>query len=115
MFLLEIDFASSSFFRSSSQVFDDETSTEACQKGGITYDLSEKIMAPWTFDVKFPCGTLFNFGSLTFAVDEDGNPKMLPPGAAPEHLASVYGQAACFPVISSTTGDVYSGSDPYAG
>jgi hypothetical protein len=25
-------------------------------------------MAPWTFDVKFTCGTQFTFGSLTFVV-----------------------------------------------
>jgi hypothetical protein len=44
-------------------------------------------MAPWTFDVKFPCGTQLTFGSLTFAVGEDGDLNMLPPRPAPEHLA----------------------------
>jgi hypothetical protein len=42
-------------------------------------------MAPWTFDMKFPLGTQFTFGSLTFAVGEYGDLKMLPPGPAPEH------------------------------
>jgi hypothetical protein len=37
-------------------------------------------MAPWTFDVKFPLGTRFTFGSLTFATGEDEDLKMLPQG-----------------------------------
>jgi hypothetical protein len=37
-------------------------------------------MTPWTFDIKFPRGTEFTFGSLTFAVGEDGDLRMLPPG-----------------------------------
>jgi hypothetical protein len=44
-------------------------------------------MAPWTFDVKFPRGTEFTFGSLTFAAGEDGDLRMLPPGEATEHSA----------------------------
>jgi hypothetical protein len=44
-------------------------------------------MAPWTFDVKFPLGTKFTFGSLTFATGEDGDLRMLPPGEAVEHTA----------------------------
>jgi hypothetical protein len=44
-------------------------------------------MAPWTFDIKFPRGTEFTFGSLTFAVGEDGDLRMLPPGEAAEHIA----------------------------
>jgi hypothetical protein len=44
-------------------------------------------MAPWTFDVKFPLGTKFTFGSLTFAASEDGDLRMLPPGEATEHTA----------------------------
>jgi hypothetical protein len=44
-------------------------------------------MAPWTFDVKFPLGTEFTFGSLTFAAGEDGDLRMLPPGEATEHTA----------------------------
>jgi hypothetical protein len=42
-------------------------------------------MAPWTFDVKFPRGTEFTFGSLTFATGEDGDLRMLPPGKVTEH------------------------------
>jgi hypothetical protein len=44
-------------------------------------------MAPCTFDVKFPRGTEFTFGSLTFAAGEDGDLRMLPPGEATEHTA----------------------------
>jgi hypothetical protein len=44
-------------------------------------------MAPWTFDVKFPLGTEFTFGSLTFAAGEDGDLRMLPPGETTEHTA----------------------------
>jgi hypothetical protein len=44
-------------------------------------------MAPWTFDIKFPRGTEFTFGSLTFAAREDGDLRMLPPGEAAEHIA----------------------------
>jgi hypothetical protein len=39
-------------------------------------------MTPWTFDMKFPLGTQFTFGSLTFAVEEDRDFKMLPPRAS---------------------------------
>jgi hypothetical protein len=44
-------------------------------------------MAPWTFDIKFPRGTEFTFGSLTFAAGEDGDIRMLHPGEAAEHIA----------------------------
>jgi hypothetical protein len=44
-------------------------------------------MVPWTFDIKFPRGTEFTFGSLTFAAGEDGDLWMLPPGEAAEHIA----------------------------
>jgi hypothetical protein len=63
-------------------------------------------MAPWSFDVKFPLGTQFTFGSLTFVAGEDGDLKMLPPRAVPEHPA---------PAPSSTLGGTCSGSDPFAG
>jgi hypothetical protein len=43
-------------------------------------------MAPWTFDIKFPRGTEFTFGSLTFAAGEDGDLRMLPPGEVAEHI-----------------------------
>jgi hypothetical protein len=65
--------------------------------------------------VFIPYDTQFTFGSLTFIVGEDGNLKILPPRPELEHLTSVYGQAPCFPVISSTTGGACSGSDPYPG
>jgi hypothetical protein len=63
-------------------------------------------MVPWTFDIKFPLGTQFTFGSLTFVAGEDGDIKMLPPGLAPEH-----------PTLapSSTSADAYSGLDHFAG
>jgi hypothetical protein len=44
-------------------------------------------MAPCTFDVKFPLGIKFIFGSLTFAAGEDGDLRMLPSGEATEHTA----------------------------
>jgi hypothetical protein len=44
-------------------------------------------MASWTFDIKFPRGTEFTFGSLTFAAGEDGDLQMLPLGEAAEHTA----------------------------
>jgi hypothetical protein len=91
VFILEIDLASSRFFRSLSQISDDETSTEARQLGGSAQDPSGKIMARWTFDVKFPYDTQFTFGSLTFTAGEDGNLMMLPLGSAPEHFVPVQG------------------------
>jgi hypothetical protein len=63
-------------------------------------------MAPWSFNVKFPHGTQFTFGSLTFVTGDDGDLKMLPPGTAPEHPA---------PVPSSTSGNTCSSSNPFAG
>jgi hypothetical protein len=62
-------------------------------------------MAPWTFDMKFPLGTI-TFGSLTFVVGEDGDLKMLPPGSAPEHLT---------PVPSSTSDNTCLDLDPLVG
>jgi hypothetical protein len=44
-------------------------------------------MTPWTFNVKFPPGTKFTFGSLTFAAGEDRDLRMLPPGETTEHTA----------------------------
>jgi hypothetical protein len=61
MFIIEIDLASPCFSRSLSQVFDDTTSTEARQEGESAQDPFRKIMAPWTFDVKFPLDTQFTF------------------------------------------------------
>jgi hypothetical protein len=63
-------------------------------------------MAPWSFDMKFPLGTRFTFGSLTFATGEDGDLKMLPLGPAPEHPT---------PTPSSASGGACLGSDPFAG
>jgi hypothetical protein len=80
--------------------------TKARQEGGSTQYLSGKTMAPWTFDVKFPLGTQFNFGSMTFAVGVDGDLKMLPPGPAPEHPALA-------PL--SASGNSCSGLDPCVG
>jgi hypothetical protein len=91
VFIFKIDLASSRFFRSSSQVSDDMTSTDAHQKGGNAQDPSEKIMAPWAYDVKFPLGTQFTFGSLSFAAGEDRELRMLPPRPAPERHTSADG------------------------
>jgi hypothetical protein len=62
-------------------------------------------MTPYTFDIKFLPGTQFTFGSLTFAVGEDGDLKMLPPGPAQEHST---------PAPSSTSGGACSDLDPFA-
>jgi hypothetical protein len=56
--------------------------------------------------MKFPLGTRFTFGSLTFAAGEDGDIKMLPLGLAPEHPT---------PTPSSASSGVSSGLDPFAG
>jgi hypothetical protein len=69
------------------KISDDTTSTEARQEGDCAQDPSGKAMAPWTFDVKFPRGTEFTFGSWTFATGEDGDLRMLPPGETTEHTA----------------------------
>jgi hypothetical protein len=37
-------------------------------------------MSPWSFNLKFPLGTQFTFGSLTFVAGEDEDLKMLPQG-----------------------------------
>jgi hypothetical protein len=63
-------------------------------------------MPPWTFDMKFPLGTQFYFGSLTFAVGEDGDFKLLPPEPTPEHPT---------PAPSSTSDSTCSGLDSFAG
>jgi hypothetical protein len=63
-------------------------------------------MTPYTFGMKFPLSTQFTFGSLTFAIGEDGDLKMMPPGLAPEHHT---------PALSSISGSTCSGSDPFAG
>jgi hypothetical protein len=72
-------------------------------------------MTHWTFDVKFPYDIQFTFESLTFAVGEDVNFKVLPLGSASERFASIYGKAPCFLAISSTIGGAYSDLDPYVG
>jgi hypothetical protein len=87
------------------KISDDTTSIEARQEEGSAQDPSGKTMAPRTFDIKFPCGSEFTFGSLTFAAREDGDLKMLPPGPALEHLALA---------SSAATGRSCLGSDPCA-
>jgi hypothetical protein len=57
------------------------------QEGESAQDPSRKAMAPWTFDVEFPLGTKFTFGSLTFVAGEDEDLRMLPPGEVTEHTA----------------------------
>jgi hypothetical protein len=56
--------------------------------------------------MKFPLGTQFTFGSLTFAVGEDRDLKMLTLGPVPEHPT---------PALSSTSDSTCSGLDPFAG
>jgi hypothetical protein len=115
VFILDIDLTSLCFSRSLSQISNNKMSTEECQKRGSAQDPSGKIMAPWTFHVKFPYDTQFTFGSLTFATGKDWNLKMLPTGSALERLASVYGQVPYFLAISSTTCGACSGLDSYTG
>jgi hypothetical protein len=91
------------------------TETEAPLVAGSTRDPSEKIMAPWTFSIKFPYGAQFIFGSLMFAVGEDGNLELLTWGAAPKHPTLVYGQAPYYPTNPSTSGGSCLGMNPYAG
>jgi hypothetical protein len=67
------------------------------------------------FGVKFPHGTQFTFGSLTFVAGEDGDLKMLPLEAALERLVLVHGYDPCSPANSSTLGGAYSRSDPCVG
>jgi hypothetical protein len=78
------------------------------RKGGAQ-DTSGKIMAPWTFDVKFPRDTQLTFGSLTFVVGENGNL------TAPEHLTSIHGQDMCHSTTSSTSDSACRGLDSCAG
>jgi hypothetical protein len=72
-------------------------------------------MTPRTFDVKFPRDTQLTFGSLTFAAEENGNLKMLPPGAAPERIVSTHGKDLCRLTTSSTSGSACTCSDSCAG
>jgi hypothetical protein len=115
VFHFKIDLASPRFSWSLSQISDDETLTEARQEGESAQDPSEKIMAPWTFSIKFSYGTQFTFGSLMFSAREDGNLELLTRGPPPKHLASVYGQAPYLLASSSTPSGVCSGLNPYAG
>jgi hypothetical protein len=71
-------------------------------------------MAPWTFDVKFPLDTQFNFKPLTFATGEDGDLRMLPPGLAPERLELADGQALWSLMTSCISGSACSDLDPFA-
>jgi hypothetical protein len=56
--------------------------------------------------MKFPRGTQFTFGSLTFIAGEDGDLKMLPLGPASEHPT---------PAPSYASGGACLGSDPFPG
>jgi hypothetical protein len=115
MFICEIELASPCFFWYLSQISDDETSIETCQEGETAQDPSGKIMEPWSFNVKFPYGTQLTFGSLMFAMREDGNLKLLTQGPAPKRLASVYWHPPYLLASSSTSGGVCLGLNPYAG
>jgi hypothetical protein len=83
-----------------------EVVTEARQERGSGQDPYKKTMSSRTFNIKFSCDTQLTFRSLTFAVGEDGDLKMMPPGPAPEHLALT---------SSSTSGRSYGGSSRCAG
>jgi hypothetical protein len=72
-------------------------------------------MAPGIFSVKFPYDTQFTFGSLMFAVREDGNLELLTHGPTLKQLALVYGHAPYLSASSSTSGGACSDLNPYAG
>jgi hypothetical protein len=115
MFIFEIDLASSRFSRSSSQISDDEMSTEARRVGVSAQDPSGKIMTPWTFSVKFPYVTQFTFGSLMFAMGGDGDLKLLTRGPAPKQFTPIYGQAPYLLVDSSTSSEACTCLNPFVG
>jgi hypothetical protein len=72
-------------------------------------------MTPWMFSIKFPYDTQFIFGSLMFAIREDGNLKLLTWSLAPKYHAPIYGQAPYLPASISTSGGACSGLNTYAG
>jgi hypothetical protein len=115
VFILKIDLTSSHLSRFSSQISDDQTSTEALQEGESTRDPSGKIMAPWIFSIKFPRDTQFIFGSLMFTAGEEENLELLTQGVALNHPALVYGKAPYYPIDPSTSGEACSHLNPYAG
>jgi hypothetical protein len=67
------------------------------------------------FNLKFPGGTQFTFGSLTISTGEDGNMKMLPLEATLECLVLVHGPDPCSPANSSALDGACSRSDPCVG
>jgi hypothetical protein len=91
------------------------TSTEARPEMESARDLLGKIMAPWTFNVKFPCDTQFIFCSLTFTVGEDGDLKILPLGPAPKRITPTHGQDPSSSATSFASGGTCSDLDPFAG
>ncbi len=115
MFISEIDLASPHCSLSSFKISDDERSTEARQVGESAQDPSQKIMAPWTFNIKFSYDTQFTFGSLMFAVVKDENLELLTRCLAPERLTLVYGQPPYLPASTSTSGGARSDLNPYPG
>jgi hypothetical protein len=77
-----------------------------------------ELMAPWTFEVKFPYGTQFLFGTLMFTAGEDRTIKLLTHSPSPSHHELIYGEAPYYPVDPSTalaSGGTRSGLNPYAG
>jgi hypothetical protein len=84
------------------------------REGQSAQDPFEKIMAPWTFSIKFLYDTQFIFGSFMLVVGVDGNLKLLTQGPAPKQFALVYGQAPYLPGSSSTSGGACIGLNPFA-
>jgi hypothetical protein len=113
VFILEIDHVSSRFSRSSSEAFDDEMSTEARQEERSAQRSVRKDHD--TMNVRRQVLLRHPVHLQVIDVYCRGRWKSLDAasGPAPERLAPTYGQAPCFPIISSTTGGVYSGLDPY--
>jgi hypothetical protein len=65
------------------KISDDDTLTETHQEEGSAQDPSMWLMAPWTFNIKFPYNTQIIFGSLMFVVGEGENLELLIRGPVP--------------------------------
>jgi hypothetical protein len=78
------------------------------------------LMTPWVYNEKFPVGTQFLFGTLMFNVGEDENLELKVRGLPPRQWAPIYGEAPYgrtgpSSTITSTSDDICSALNPYAG
>jgi hypothetical protein len=101
-----------------SQIFAKIRRWRRARKGKSLKIRPGELMAPWTFEVKFPYGTQFLFGTLMFTAGEDRTIELLTHSPSPSHHELIYGEAPYYPVDPSTTlalGGTRSGLNPYAG